>query len=490
MHHDALTVTGDVPRFREVLARAEYDDTSLVGIFGPILLPTRTGRDLPYFLRLTARGRRLDILARLFLLGVPVDAEAARRALDPVRLEQWASAGLIEVDGGTARACVRLLPFHGLLLACDHFDLRPSEQHDLVMGVTNSTIELADFAVRRKSRRTLDLGTGSGVQAFLAAPHSEWVCAVDSGARPLSFARFNAAFNGISNVNFFEGNAFEPVAGQTFDLVVSNPPFAITPAARYLYRDSGMALDGFCSGLVRQAPRFLNEGGYCQILCDWVHLAGQDWKERLAGWFEGSGCDAWVLRVHTHDPTAYAHVWIRDTEHLSAEESARLYEEWVAYYDRERVEAIGTGLIAMRRASRPSSRVRIEDAPESTSGAFGDHVVLAFELRDYLEIPDEKLLSAILRVAPAARLDQQCDWSEGAWRIASARIRLATGLQYASDIDLRLAGLVARCDGRHRLGDLLAQMASALGEDREKITPNCLAMMRQLIERGFLLPVE
>lgn len=478
-------------RIREVLRGAGYNEKGLIGVLGPIQLPTRAGRDLPHFLHLTREATPLNAMIRMFVVGSPVDAVAARRAFEPLPLEEWARAGLVEVRDGTAVGRIRVLPFRDLLLACDYADnVEPGGQLEQVMGITASSAALADFTVRRPVGATLDLGTGGGVQAFLAAPHSQQVCGIDVSARSIEFARLNAGLNDIAGLEFLQGNAFEPVRGRKFDLVVSNPPFAITPSFRYMYRDSGVELDGFCQELTRRAPEFLNEGGLFQICCDWVHVAGQDWKERLAGWFSNSGCDVWVLRTDNHSVAAYAHMWIRDTEHETSEGGARLYDDWLAYYARKGIEAVDTGLIAMRRVSGRANWIRIEDAPDDISGPFGDYVALGFELHDYLETvkADDALLGEKLRVTPLVRLDESCEWSEKAWRVTSARIRLASGLTYSSPIDLRLAGLVARCDGQRPIRELLVELAAATNSDLEKITPNCLALLRQLIERGFLLP--
>jgi len=488
-----LTITDpeDFRRFREVFDRADYTDEGLIGTLGPIQLPTHPGADLPHFLHLTRQGRPLDTLIRLFLIGAPVGVEAARGALDPVPIEEWVEAGLLEVKNDQAAGLVRLMHFRGLLLVVDQ-PARPEidGQPDQVMALTASTATLAFFAVLRPARQALDLGTGSGILALLAARQSQQVYATDTNPRALSFARFNAGLNACSNVHLLEGDSFEPVRGQKFDLVLSNPPFAVTPSRRYLYRDSGLGGDRFCRSIIAQAPEFLEEGGLCQIVCDWVHLAGQDWKERLAGWFEGSGCDAWVLRTDTHDAAGYAHMWIRDTEHGSPETSARLYEEWTAYYQRERIEAISSGVIALRRSSGHKNWVRIEEMPEGTTGPIGDYVALGFQLRDYLETAasDQELLEEKLRFAPDAVLDQQSDWSQAGWRVKSSQIRHTRGIKYAGTVDRHMTSLLARCDGRRPLRDLLVHMAVDLGADLEQIVPGGLPMVRQLIEHGFLLP--
>jgi methylase of polypeptide subunit release factors len=485
-------MTEGAPRFREVLDRAGYDEHGLVDTLGPIQLPTRLGGDRAHFQYLTRRGRPLDTLIRLFLLGIPEPLDAARRALAPVAIEEWARAGLIGMEGGLVRGLVRLMAFRHLMLACDQQETAGADPRpDQVMGMTASTVALADFAVRRPVGSALDLGTGSGVQAFLAAAHSDRVSATDSNPRALDFARFNAAFNGCERkVEFLEGDSFEPVRGRSFDLILSNPPFAVTPSRRFAYRDSGVAGDGFARGLVQNGARALNEGGVCQVVCDWAHIQGEGWQERLATWFAGSGCDAWVIRTDTRGAADYAHMWIRDTEHAGEQEAGRLYEEWLAYYAGERIEAVSTGLIALRKASGRKNWLRIEEGPDSNSGPFGEYVLRGFGLRDFLEAANtsEALLAAKLRVAEGARLDHVCEWEDGSWRIRSAKIRLERGLRYDGNIDLRLAGMVALCDGKHTLGEILERTARQLGEDLERITPNCVALMRQLIERGFVVP--
>ncbi len=475
---------------REALEGAGFTDRGLLETLGPVELPVHPGPDLPHFLHLTRAGRALDTLIRLFVFGVPAEIEALRKALEPASLEVCARAGLLELTAAAAVGRVKLLPFRGLLLAVDQPErAEVSARPDQVMGLTASTVALANFTLRQPVERTLDLGTGSGIQAFLASRHSRQVYAADCTARALNFAAFNAGLNDCHNVRLLEGDAFEPVRGERFDLIVSNPPFAVSPSCRYLYRDGGLPADGFCRKVVKEAPEYLEEGGFCQVVCDWAHLANQDWRERLGEWFQGSGCDAWVLCTATTDAAEYAHMWIRDTEHPGPELAARLYEEWMAYYGRERIEAIGTGLIALRRRSAPANWVCFDDLPEGTLEPFGEAVALGFRLRDFLDgvREDAALLKETFRPSPCLRLHQHCEWAEGAWRIASAQIRLEQGLKYAGNVDRQALALLTRCDGRRPLGEVLAGLAASAGASVEAITPQCLALVRRLIERGYLL---
>src|SRR5581483_8369941 len=81
---------------------------------------------------------------------------------------------------------------------------------------------LASLTPRRRVARALDVGTGNGAQALLAARHSGHVVATNVTERALAFTRTNAALNGIENVETRAGSLFEPVAGETFDLITCN----------------------------------------------------------------------------------------------------------------------------------------------------------------------------------------------------------------------------------------------------------------------------
>lgn len=82
------------------------------------------------------------------------------------------------------------------------------------------------LAGRFAAPRIVDVGTGSGAIAVALAhhlPHAQ-ITAVDLSAPALAIAEENAKRNGVA-VRFLEGDLLAPVAGERFDLVVSNPPY-------------------------------------------------------------------------------------------------------------------------------------------------------------------------------------------------------------------------------------------------------------------------
>jgi SAM-dependent methyltransferase len=487
----SLATPHTVRRIREVLDQAGYTERGvLAALDAPEWPPSMRGRRARHlYLHRTRGGTPLETLVRLFSLGQPVALEAARRALKPLRPEDWAEVGLLRMAGGEAKGAVQLGAYGDLLAAADWPGPMGPDWYQ-VMGIGASSRSLAQMTIRRPVSRTLDLGTGCGILAFLAARHSGHVLAVDSNPRALNLAAFNVQLNGLSNVEFREGDLFEPVRDEAFDLVVCNPPFVIGPRSHYLHTDSGLPGDELCRTIVRAAPAFLREGGYCQILCNWAHVAGQDWKARLAGWFEGTGCDAWVLHFRTEDAAAYASGRIAEAEE-DPDGAARQFEEWMASYERERIEAVGFGLVTLRRSARRANWFRCDGAPE-VRGPCGESIVRGFALRDFLEVnrDDRALLGARLRPAPGLRWEQELALSADGWSAAESRLRIAEGLAYAGNADPDVVDFVARCRGGQRLGDLLGGLTAAAGQEADGLIPARLRVVRRLVELGCLLPAE
>jgi methylase of polypeptide subunit release factors len=476
-------------RLRGVLDDAGYSQKGVLESLGGESVVAALGGAVPLLLRQTSGGTARDTLIRLFLIGTAVDADAASKAVAPMKLDDWVELGLVQRQGTTVVAAVRLMPFAGLVLAHDlPQQIATGLAADYVMGIGGSSLALANLTVRRPSTLTLDLGTGCGFQALLAAPHSRRVLAVDRNPRAVRLAEFNARLNGLDNVECREGDLFGPVEGLRFDLVVTNPPFVISPETRYIYRDSGLGGDEVVRSIVRRAPEFLAEGGFCQILCNWAHIAGQDWRERLAGWTAGSGCDAWVMRSESVDAAGYAAKWIRHTERDDPETFARRFDAWVAYYERQRIEAVSSGLITLRRRSA-ANWFHADEGPEKTLGPAGDSVASAFERYDFLQaVDDDALLQHRPRLSPDARLVERFEPAEGGWVATESELQMCRGLAFSGRVDSYVACLIAQCNGQRTLGELAAELAAGTEGDLAKIAPAMVQIARGLIQRGFLLP--
>src|SRR5690606_8908558 len=141
--------------------------------------------------------------------------------------------------------------------------------------------------------------TGCGIQARLVSRHAQVVIATDISERALAYAELNAHLNGVRNVEVRAGSTFAPVTGEALDLIVSNPPFVITPRAtgvpEYEYRDGGLVGDALVERFLRSAPEHLRPGGVAQLLGNWESREGTGGLERVGTWV-GEDLDVWVVQ--------------------------------------------------------------------------------------------------------------------------------------------------------------------------------------------------
>ncbi len=478
-------------RIRDVLEKANYTDQGVSAALGIENLGKLRERKLPALLRRVNDGSTLEVLIRLFVLGQPVDVASAQRALAPMTVAEWQEMRLIDVTSSSVVGCLQLRCYEGLVFTYDFPRGRGGLPQDYVMGVSPSSLVLAGMTVRRKNGSTLDVGSGCGIQAILAAAHSDRVVGVDCNPRAIGLARFNAGLNAIHNAEFREGNMFAPVRGERFDLIVSNPPFIISPENRHFFLNSGLEGDEICRRIVQEAPGFLKNGGYCILNANWAVIEKEDWRARLASWFEGTGCDGLVLQQESPDLGEYAASFIQIENHEEAE-YLRLFDKWMEYYAKHRIVGIGQGVLVMRRAAGRANWFGVEPFPASIAYPAGDDVAQLVEARTLLHsLPDEKgFLDVRLRLAPNVRLDQVCEAADGAWRPVAGRVHRIGGLQYSGALDGPSAAALARWDGTRPLKLYLNELAVALNTDLAALLPSALPIIRRLVEQGFLVPGE
>ncbi len=437
-------------------------------------------------LRRTTGGWPLETLIRLFLLQAPVELAAAQRAL-PGLVDRLAAEGFVEQTIGEVAARLDVRPYatddqhlwvvSDLTPGLDGGSARVGPQH--VLGISSASTSLAQLTLREEVGRSLDLGTGCGVQALHLARHSREVVATDVNERALRIARFNMALNDVSTpVDVRAGSFFEPVADEAFDLIVTNPPFVISPATgeRLVYRDSGLPGDRVVEHIVRHAPDHLTEGGWCQVLANWVVPSGGDWEERIAGWVP-DGCDAFVVQRELVDPAAYVELWLKDAGlHGSVDYLVR-YDTWLSWFEEQGIEAVGFGWINLRRSGG--------DARELLTWPYDVEQPIAPAVRDW-GVAADTVVDLDSHLVVRADVVQETSGQPGAADPETVVLRQQRGLRRARRVDTVEAALVGACDGDLSLRQILEALAQLLDLDADQTVADYLPIARSLVAEGFL----
>jgi SAM-dependent methyltransferase len=464
---DPADLLADAPHVRAALGAAGWSSAALVELLGAGYREHLDRDELSPLLRRTAGSSALARLVRALVLGAPVEPGTLPGS--------WV--------GRDGRAVVRLQPVeHGgvdVTVPHDPGSAAASVDREQVLGVGAASLTLAAATPRRLVDRVLDVGTGAGIQALLAEDHARDVVATDRNPRAVALARLAAALGDVT-VDAREGDLLEPVAGELFDLVVSNPPYVISPALRYTYRDAGDDGDEVCRRLVRQIPAVLAPGGHAVLLANWLHLAGEDGDARVTSWFDGTGCDGWVVQRELAAPEDYVTAWLRDTDEAAFDAQ---YDAWVDSL--AGVDAVAFGIIALhRRTDGRPPQVALDLVDQQTAATWGEEVLAHFARRELLEGDP---LAAPLRLRDDVRLHQVATRSDDGWVADSQLLRQERGLRWSGGVDLYGATLLAACDGTQTLGALLAVLAASADLSLQEATEEVLPVVRHLVEKGFLV---
>lgn len=495
---------------------------------------------VPAALALRHNNEPLAVAVKLWLLAQSPSREELAAALPSLDLETLFSLGLLEADPDPvkARAAVDLRPYGwpaaveggtdtNLWVASDlGAHQRPGVlRRDHVLGIGQASLTLAQGTIRRDVDRALDLGTGCGIQLFHLLHHANTVVATDISARALAFTRFNLVLNapalglgdadfdpdnGQARVSLRLGSLLEPVAGERFDLVVSNPPFVITPrhrgeqsADQFTYRDGGMAGDAIVETLVRELPTILKPGGTAQMLGNWEIAAGTEsaagtaddggtqsqWHARPAQWL-APGTDAWFIQREQVSPGGYAETWLQDaSQGRDSVSYADAYEDYLLDFSARNVVGIGFGYILLRRPAEgeQAGNPRFEEILYPIEQPVGPHLADALDrqlwLTEHPAIEDAYLLVA-------EDVTEERHQQPGAEHPGVILLRRGAGLRRTNLMSTELTGFVSACDGDLTAGQIIGALAVLLERDDPEFAEALVGEVRNLVRDGFLLPSE
>ncbi|MDA1357986.1 methyltransferase [Glycomyces luteolus] len=428
-----------------------------------------------------AEDDRLGVLTRLFVIGVPVPAEEVASALAPLGFDEARECGLVWGNSEYLAGWGAQFDGDRLLFSDQLPNTTGGRMREHVLGVGGASKLLMDATLRAPVSSALDLGTGCGVQALGLAEHAASVTATDLSERAVAFAALNAVVNGVE-LELLQGDLLAPVAGRRFDLVVANPPFVIaTPGSGWTYRDGGREADGIAAELAAAAADLLNPGGTMQFLANWLHVAGEDWAERVAAWFPDDGLRVWAVERERLDPLDYVRTWQRDSGETDDADQAAAWLDW---FEAKTVAGVGFGFIGIRRVDGPTEVV-CEEARHAVETPWRDRVEDWFAVRAR-DLEPETLWHAKLRVADGVMLQQSAALGGEGWDVDRQWLQQANGMRYAEEIDPLVVAFLGACNGESEVRLQVQLLADTYGAEPAMLYAQLYPFIRHLIERGFL----
>lgn len=483
-------------------------------------------------------GYKVAVLTALFMLGEPVGADALETALPRTGVAGALAIGLVvptQSASGEQRyaPAVDLRPHeaedaHGSVrwwVASDLGELVTGQAlaPDHVLGIGRAGLTLAALTPRKPVETALDLGVGCGIQTLYLLRHVRQVVATDISTRALEFTAFNVALAGVDSarVQLRQGNLLEPVAGQRFDLIVSNPPFVITPPSvrqaglpLMEYRDAGGPI---LPALVRGLEDHLNPDGVAVMLGNWEHREGTSWRTSVNQWI-GKSLDAWIIQREVQDPVEYAAMWLRDGG-LTPERSGVAFENalaaWQEDFDSRQVSGVGMGYLVFHApsvaatsgpggtalegqtaleepasdAAAPGAVVEpwrvLEEVPTSGQGALGEHVAQVIAAHEALRGLDDAQVAA-LKLRTASGLSKEEALTPTPVPTAPV-IRQAEGFGRVIAVGMPEVALLSASDeGLLTVAQIAAAVASLTSEDPAAVLADMVAATRTFAHAGMV----
>lgn len=289
-------------------------------------------------------------MVMLWLLARGIPRPQAERALGENGVKVLLRKKLLEEREGEIHAQVDLYPCDGAYVFTDRL-MSPIRLPKHVYELGKDSYLLARVTPRsRRSRRTLDLCTGSGVHVINAARHSGHSIGVDINPRAIDFARINLAMNQVDERSEIrEGSLYASVPGEKFDLITANPPFHPTPDEKMqIYRTGGESGETLTEELVTRLPDHLENGGLCSFIVVYPVLRHETYVNRLKRWL-GGGAGWGVAVLNFVQMSREFFIQTNMEVKGSWQEHVAEFDRWMNSYERQGIDAIAVGNVFIYR---------------------------------------------------------------------------------------------------------------------------------------------
>lgn len=423
-------------------------------------------------------------LALVFLHGGSAPQARIDRAIGADARRWLLEAGIVAATGDELRARFRLQVADGIWIFCDE----PAAGGATVMPPGPTTVDLLAVMPASLDGGVVDIGTGPGTIALVAAKRGGRAVATDINPRAAELTRFNARFNEL-DVDVRVGDLFEPLRGERFRWLFAQPPYVARPAeqATVTFLHGGSEGDELAMRIVAGTPAVLQPGGVAAILFD-APVRAEPLHDRLRAAVGPTGTDVAALQapgIHPdmqaigyaslEDPTLgprHAAAALRYREHLERVGVAEVKHSLAV------IRARGGGDVAGWTIGLPVPRLPT-DWTELKSFLAG---------LDAATLDDEALARASVR--PRAGMLLAIERAPGPDRSDVRRAIRFARPTFAAERELSEAGaaIIDLLAGDPSTERAIARFADAMERSVDEVRPLVVSFVRECLARGLLVP--
>lgn len=452
----------------------------------------------PYYKARKLRNRTpLDLAIALFTLQEEVTEEEISLLFDAAARRALREANVLvgERASRTWRSSIDICPIgEEHLFATDHrhshhqrwLDARVPREPVMYLGA--DSFYLARGTVRGPVRSALDLCTGSGVHAILAAGDAERVVGTDVNPRAINFARLNSMLNDSWNSVFLEGDLYHPVGKERFELILANPPFVPSPVYELAYRDGGPSGADVLRRIVAGLPDHLEKGGMAHVVTHIAERDGERYLDRLRRWLGGANMNLHSTRLGEEEILDYA---ISQTKRGFGENYSRYSERlmhWVTNMRSQRFKRVLGVVLTFAWNDEAQAPWTQEDEAKPPREPFAHELKRLFSAKSRartlkpedlatlrVSVPDYLVLSE--RRRPTGKGFETKDY-----RVVFKRTLLSPEL----DVKPLVRDLLERVDNRSTVPEIVAGYAQETGQALAEVEDRCRRALLVMFERGLV----
>lgn len=481
----------DLARLRDLFVRCGFEEAPLLaraGVDSVHEFPVLEGRAV--FREITDAQ---SMLVHLFLDGVAVPWDTVRQVLSPEDLQVLDRVGFLHSPSSQpdiCRATVSIFPMLDLHVAADRrfaFDsteTRPPA--DLVYSpVTMESQRFLRLMPRERRERVLDLCSGTGIAAMVAARLGGEVTAVDIAERSVRFAAFNARLNGLENIRAVTGDLYEPVAGETFDLIVAHPPYVPSLETEYVFRDGGQDGEQVTRRILAGLAEHLRPGGqfFCDCMLTERHAVSLEQRIREMLGDAAEEFDLIVAQGKSLDPLHF----FADQARRGLAPFERL-GQWSEIIKSLAIEQLVFVSMLVQRRERDRAVVTTRRVLSPFTSAADMQWVLRWLLATSAWTVEDtrRLLSSRPRTVPRTELRSRSMLHEGQWSVDECTLITLAPFAVEATCPLWYATLLQFCDGSMTARDHLQYLRDTRAVPDAAPEDMFAMMIRQLVDAGLV----